>query len=391
MKSFEGCPHYTSEDREDQDESAANEGTFLHAVCENYGNLVSNSGKKAFNEGAFLKAWADAQKSDDAFDFDSEDEPEAQTVARLACTHLHPLVAPNDGRKTIFEGRMNAAGLTWGTMDVGVVHSGGLTATTRDWKFGRIAVDPPENNLQAWAYTLGMFTAYPDLISVEFAFYQPRVDHDIQPYTFHRDQIPMLVDRISRVIARASQSREKTDEVRNHNVGQTCEYCGLLDTCPAFKSKVKVKALRDVDWDDKHELMEWPDSLGTETERGAARFLVGLLEKHVNRTKDQLNEMAIDGLDAEGYKLVQVSGKKTVPATNRQSAFETAIAEACGEAGPDLIEAVRLSMGAGQYKKFASALDMTLSKLSGPVMAALMKKDLVKVADDYAYLRRKTQ
>jgi Protein of unknown function (DUF2800) len=100
-----------------------------------------------------------------------------------------------------------------------------------DWKFGRWPVEAAIENLQGWAYALGMFHKIPSLTAVRVFFRQP----NIQLYSdglFQRADIPKMYLRIKTVVARAREARlSATFETANPQT-PVCLFCGNLGTCP---------------------------------------------------------------------------------------------------------------------------------------------------------------
>lgn len=126
---------------------------------------------------------------------------------------------------------------TWGTCDRFLILKGGDRAVMADYKTGISIIDPPEKNWQAKAYTTGAFQKYPDIQEIVFAFYVPQHNATLH-HTFTRDDLPTLVEDLSRVITAGEKIRPKwesgTPELDECTPTQYCRFCKHEDTCPAL-------------------------------------------------------------------------------------------------------------------------------------------------------------
>jgi len=126
---------------------------------------------------------------------------------------------------------------TWGTCDRFLILKGGDRAVMADYKTGISIIDPPEKNWQAKAYTTGAFQKYPDIKEIVFAFYVPQHNATLH-HTFTRDDLPTLVEDLSRVIKAGEEVRPKwesgTPELEECTPTQYCRFCRHEDTCPAL-------------------------------------------------------------------------------------------------------------------------------------------------------------
>jgi hypothetical protein len=110
----------------------------------------------------------------------------------------------------------------------------GDEAALIDYKFGQWEVEPAENNLQGYAYALGLWNKYPKLQKVTVYFVMPYLD-TIEAATFTREQAKDMLLRIQTVVARS-----------NAKVGDptpsflACYGCGNKAACPAL-AKIAVK------------------------------------------------------------------------------------------------------------------------------------------------------
>lgn len=104
--------------------------------------------------------------------------------------------------------------------------TGRRKAKIRDFKMGWNAVDTPDQNPQAIAYTLAVFLQWEDVDEVDFAFLIPRLDLVLQ-HTFTRADVPALRLRVSLIADRVRKLAGKEFNPVNEN----CLYCGRKATC----------------------------------------------------------------------------------------------------------------------------------------------------------------
>jgi len=126
---------------------------------------------------------------------------------------------------------------TWGTCDRFLILKGGDRAVMADYKTGISIIDPPDKNWQAKAYTTGAFQKYPDIQEIVFAFYVPQHNATLS-HVFKREDLPTLVEDLSRVIKAGEEIRPKwqsgTPELEECTPTQYCRFCKHEDVCPAL-------------------------------------------------------------------------------------------------------------------------------------------------------------
>lgn len=103
----------------------------------------------------------------------------------------------------------------------------------RDYKMGWNAVETPDRNPQAIAYTVAAFLAYPEASEVDFAFLIPRIDQVLQ-HTFQRSDLPELKLRLSVIADRVRKLAGKEYHLDYEN----CFYCGAKATCPVMLERM---------------------------------------------------------------------------------------------------------------------------------------------------------
>lgn len=128
---------------------------------------------------------------------------------------------------------------TYGTCDRLTIKD--KKALLADYKTGVSQIDHPSENWQAKAYTIGVFEKFPDLESVTFVFYIPCYN-GTPNHTFYRNELEVLREQVSVVIARASYVRSKwacgTPSLDELNPTQNCRFCAYESNCPALGSLV---------------------------------------------------------------------------------------------------------------------------------------------------------
>ena len=146
---------------------------------------------------------------------------------------------------------------TWGTCDRLTIF-GDKTGVLADYKTGISAIDPPEKNWQAQAYTVGAFQGYPKLEEIVFVFYVP-VRNETLFHTFARADVPALVAKLDDAIRKGEAIRPKWDsgapDLADLTPNVNCRFCRHEDACPALGGLVVSVAkkinpqLPDVDLD----------------------------------------------------------------------------------------------------------------------------------------------
>lgn len=158
------------------------------------------------------------------------------------CVFHEPMLNPASGEIEM----ATIEATTAGYVDRALINWNRKRAVLLDWKFGAWAVEEAQTNLQAIAYTLGIFKKYPTLEEVKFFFKLPQLDL-VTEATFTRAQIPNLYLRVQTVVERARVAREK---VRGDNFlfatprVPACNFCANLGRCPKvaeFACKVGAK------------------------------------------------------------------------------------------------------------------------------------------------------
>ena len=126
---------------------------------------------------------------------------------------------------------------TWGTCDRLILIEGSERAILADYKTGISVIDPPEDNWQAKAYTVGVFQKYPDIQEITFVFYIP-VRNEVLTGVFKRDDLDNLIEELSKVIKKGEEVRPKWESgaplIAELNPTVNCRFCAFEERCPSL-------------------------------------------------------------------------------------------------------------------------------------------------------------
>ena len=148
---------------------------------------------------------------------------------------------------------------TYGTCDRLTIHEDGSSAVLADYKTGISEIDQPHSNMQAIAYTIGVFQKFPDLKEITFAFYVPQRHTKPLKGVFLRDELPDLIEVLSSVIKAGERVRPmwgggQCPPPSECNPTQNCRFCKHEDRCPALgglvldvASNIKRKDFTNID------------------------------------------------------------------------------------------------------------------------------------------------
>jgi len=128
---------------------------------------------------------------------------------------------------------------TFGTCDRLSISSDGKFGILADYKTGISTIDQPHHNMQAIAYTIGVFQKFPDLDTIVFAFYVPQRGSLPSTGSFIRSELPDLITVLSNVIKEGERVRPMWGGGQCPPVGectptQNCRFCRHEDRCPAL-------------------------------------------------------------------------------------------------------------------------------------------------------------
>jgi len=272
LSMFEKCARYIPEAGEDK--IWAKEGTAMHEAMET-GNLDGLDGEQRV---CVEKCW-------EVFEEETK-----------GAKHVHKELTLEIADKT-----------TFGTADL--VALWGDRAFIGDAKFGRTMVTSAKDNLQGWAYAIGLFEKHPELQDITVMFVQPRLDM-VTSHTFNRlRDFQRIKERIDGIISTATAARKskKKDYYKPNEI--SCLYCGQRAVCPAVSKIVKPIALANDNTLAKSipKLVD-PKKLTTPVLRAKGEVTRRVLEKWCDAVKKWCDEVkehnlnsAIAGEDVPGY------------------------------------------------------------------------------------------
>ena len=189
------------------------------------------------------------------------------------------------------------------------------------YKTGKGAIDEPADNWQAKAYVAGAFQRFEHLDTIHFYFIAPQ-RNEVLYDTFHRPDLPELVEDLSGVIinaqeVRGEQEAKGTLPVERLNPGvKVCDYCANAGTCPALgKMALEVAQKYAQQSDGSLEVPENVHGSDCRDPGDMARMLklAPMLEQWASGVKFAARKMMIeDGIDIPGYELKTKSGSRTI-------------------------------------------------------------------------------
>lgn len=123
-----------------------------------------------------------------------------------------------------------------GYVDRGLIDYTRKRGYLMDWKFGKWPVEGVKNNLQAFAYVIGMFRRYPTLETVEFTFKQPFLEL-IDSHTFYRADVEAMLLRIRVIVARKIAANIFHDFRGANPLVPVCNFCDRIGDCPEVAAR----------------------------------------------------------------------------------------------------------------------------------------------------------
>lgn len=128
---------------------------------------------------------------------------------------------------------------TYGTCDRLTISPSGKFGILADYKTGISNIDQPHSNMQAIAYTIGVFQKFPKLEQLFFAFYVPQRSSEPLAGAFLREELPDLIEVLSNVIKEGERVRPmwgggQCPPAGECNPTQNCRFCRHEDRCPAL-------------------------------------------------------------------------------------------------------------------------------------------------------------
>lgn len=208
LEFLENCPNYESVNSVSE---KARLGTLQHAVAETGQDDLSLSDEEA---AAAIECIEFFEKKKQVWELEGP------------VTELSEMYFPVDDETV--EGFQ---GTTGGYLDKALINHSGDKAVIFDWKYGQWKVTEASENLQAAAYALGIFKAYPKVTHIDFYFKQPHIDF-ISHVAWARTDVPALYLRILRVVNRARHARASGNFGLASPTIPGCLFCAQIGICP---------------------------------------------------------------------------------------------------------------------------------------------------------------
>jgi hypothetical protein len=221
--------HGVTESGEDHD-SLSDDDASAAAFCMDWVHrqklLMEEARDRAISKAAHAKFDPDHEPTEDEFNVVwSRERESTPAVLELMEGYL-----PVDECRYECQGKP-VESTTAGYFDRALINHEGTYCLAIDFKFGRWAVETCSNSLQAIAYVLGLFRAYPKLQQIKFVFIQPALDV-VDGHTFSRAQVPELYRRVQVVVARAIEARNLGTWDSASPAIPVCSFCGAIGRCP---------------------------------------------------------------------------------------------------------------------------------------------------------------
>ncbi len=263
-------------------------------ICPHWENRPGSSA--AADEGTQMHEAAETGKLDDL-------NPEQIAQVRECLDVVDQLQEEISGCIRYTELMVDVCGLTFGTADV--ILLGAHSATLIDYKFGRIAVEDAETNLQGQAYALGVFDLF-GVDSVTVVFLQPRCDLRTE-HTFTRSaDYERMRNRVATVIERAEDPKSSYCPHPTN-----CQYCGAKARCPALASKALTVAEKLPDSLELPAVLD-PQAITQPDQMALALKLAPVLIDWADAVKSHALEMVRGGEEIPGYELKHRSGRRVI-------------------------------------------------------------------------------
>lgn len=300
LQSLESCPKYASAFTTSE---ASEMGTKQHAVAETGIDDITIPDEKAAGVVAGLNFLDDRRRNYPGHTYITEEYlPIDNDVIRV----LLPADAPA-GTPDCY------VGTTAGYLDAAIVSADETEAEIVDFKFGRVAVEIAENNLQGAAYALGLLKKYPKLTKITVWFVMPHRD-DVSGCQFDLTELAEMRLRIRVVVARAVEANKNPEDFSSATPNQgACMFCSLIGKCP------KVAAIA-LNVGKKYAPLDIPESISTviftdprEVSNGLK--LAGIIKTWAEAYRQQATAKSIkSGFIPTGYKLVSTTKRSVVDA-----------------------------------------------------------------------------
>lgn len=311
LQSRELCPKYKPKNTATQ---AAIEGTRQHNVAE---SGIDDDRLKDFKAAAVVECMKFVDDRLRQYPGGSlireEYLPIDENIVRARTGLRKMLLDPMDPDPEIVEDEVieNFLGTTAGYLDVGILSADKTECEIIDFKFGKVPVEPAENNVQGMAYLLGLRKRYPKIKKGRVWFLMPHLDL-ISYHDFTENDFGQLELRIKVIVSRAIEAHKDENDfsMATPNIS-ACLFCALLGKCP----KVAEHALK---LGQKYAPLRIPDSVSTtvftdpaDVERGLK--FAQVIKEWAEAYRAQATAKTLDDMEfcPKGY-VVQIQSRRTV-------------------------------------------------------------------------------
>lgn len=347
LEYLERCPCFNQDDSEDSE--AAQRGTRLHEAVEH----------------------------DDP---DRIADPDDREQVLHCMLHKQLLMQKYPNAKVYNEMRIESS-LNHGTGDLVLLDFVAGIAVVLDYKFGKEKVTAPERNLQLWSYAYALMSMYAEIHTVHIYVSQPQCSDDMEYFEIRRDMTGLIRSRIERVIERAEDPNKKptADD-------KACGYCTkrLADgrPCPEMMRHAVDHFTQQYGLTVPANVMLGIDHSAQTV--GQVYAFAKKLEEFAEAVRKSASERGVElkkqGIDVEGFSVVEVKGKYGVKDAEvmseilhkkglLQKAFET-----CATVWPNQI---------------AEMVKDTLNEDPVAFLDELEKSGVIERGKGYSYMKKK--
>lgn len=277
---------------------------------------------------------------------------------------------------------------TFGTCDRLFIK--GKKGIAMDYKTGVGKIDDAEENMQAKAYSVGIFQMFPEIEELEFWFIVPRRD-ELLFANFTRENLAEFQQDIADTIrgARRAKAKWESNSIAITDLSASpdnCRWCANAHKCPAVTAAAIKVFKRYEDGE-----LEVPDIVhGSEVDDPAtiAKLLqiAPILEKCVAGWKNRARELVFEmGMEIPGYERAERAGSRKI--TDPVKAWEQV-------SGFMTVEQFLSSLGEISAAKFEDIVGATAERgkkkaLVSKVMADLFSQGAVSMSSPSQFLKAK--
>ena len=365
-------------------------------VCPSYlGNGLTSA---AAEEGNMLHGLIEAHKAGllESADFRALEDDRHRDMLEACMEYVAPFLQGADRCHWEAELDLSCLGIVetgFGTPDLIAEFGERRHVDLFDWKFGWMAVQDAEINLQAWIYTMGIFlgslpfSASVDTVTVHIV--APR-RMEVSTHTFGRADVPSMLLRAQTV---ARERREKAGKVFNA-VAENCLWCDNKANCPALHMVIlRSQPLLPVSVPSFIPLLdetfrESPDSWDAAAE--VCNFIF-LFEKWCKDWRKKLLPHFTNDVDIPGFRLARRRGKIDFPLTGE------AVKVIFASYGLDLHDPGQLyTLASLSYRKLEAAIAAGApkggkAKEKAELRRILQEAELVTFGKSTVYLKKTTK